>query len=250
MFERLRRNFVEKNYGPVALELIVVIVGILIAFQIDRWADDRRERQQEYEYLIRLKEDLQFEIDGMSVAHEYAQSRIDAAMLLEKIIADSSVAREQPNNVPWALETVSWRSFPQIDAFVYSELQNSGNLAVIESVSLRRELANHYTTIHHYSRVGLDLDVQRQFVLLTAGILSTSEIRAIEEDEWREASFKVSVERAVEIANSLSNRRDASDLIPNIVQHHVFNQKVIGLARDQALKIIDQLELIIDNFDG
>ena len=100
MFERLRRNFVEKNYGPVALELIVVIVGILIAFQIDRWADDRRERQQEYEYLIRLKEDLQFEIDGMSVAHEYAQSRIDAAMLLEKIIADSSVAREQPNNVP------------------------------------------------------------------------------------------------------------------------------------------------------
>ena len=92
--------------------------------------------------------------------------------------------------------------------------------------------------------------MQRQFVLLTAGILSTSEIRAIEEDEWREASFEVSVERAVEIANSLSNRRGASDLIPNIVQHHVFNQKVIGLARDQALKIIDQLELIIDNFDG
>ena len=59
MFARLRRNLVEKNYAPVALELLVVVFGILIAFQIDRWAENRREREQEYEYLVRLKEDLQ-----------------------------------------------------------------------------------------------------------------------------------------------------------------------------------------------
>jgi hypothetical protein len=46
MFERLRKNFAESNYGPVVLEIVVVILGILIAFQIDRWADDRRDREQ------------------------------------------------------------------------------------------------------------------------------------------------------------------------------------------------------------
>ncbi len=66
MFERLRRNLAESSYGVLGLEMLVVILGILIAFQIDRWAEDRRDREQEYNYLVRLNEDLQFEIDSMS----------------------------------------------------------------------------------------------------------------------------------------------------------------------------------------
>ena len=83
MLERLRKSLADRNYVLIGLELLVVIFGILIAFQIERWAEERRDRQHEYEYLLRLKEDLQIEIGRVDESYEVAQSRIDAALLLE-----------------------------------------------------------------------------------------------------------------------------------------------------------------------
>lgn len=238
----------ERRYGSALLELVVVTLGILIAFQIDRWAEDRRERRQEYEYLLRLKEDLQLEIGRMDEAYDYAQSRIDAGIFLERIVANPALAASEPRILPRALETASWRSFPQISAFVYSELQSSGKLALIRSESLRRSLAEHYASISHSSRVGLDLDIRHQFDRLTAGILTTAEIRAVDDDAWPETSFDISADRAMEIAAELARRQEAIDLLPNMIQHHLFNQKMIALARERAIGIIVQTDTLIAGF--
>lgn len=97
MFERLPKNLAQSNYGTLGLEIIVVILGILIAFQIDRWADDRRDREQEYDYLVLLKEDLQVEIHSMDEAIQSAESRIAAVLLLEEVIINPSIVMEQPD---------------------------------------------------------------------------------------------------------------------------------------------------------
>jgi len=220
MLERLRRNLAESKYGPLGLEMVVVVLGILMAFQIDRWAEERHDRTQEYDYLLRLKEDLQVEIRGMDKAIQYAEDRVAAVLLLEEVIANPSIVKEQLGALPVALETATWRSFPQISAFVYTELQSSGNLALIQSEPLRRELANYYSTIQHYSRVGLDLEIQDD----------------------------ISMDRAAQIVEELAKRQDAIDLLPNIAQHHVFNQKVIELARAQALSMIEQIDRLAEDF--
>jgi hypothetical protein len=250
MLERLRRNLAESRYGPLGLEIVVVILGILIAFQIDRWAEERRDRKQEYEYLLRLKEDLQIEIRGMDEAVQYAESRIAAVLLLEEVIANPTMIEDQPDALPVALETATWRSFPQISAFVYTELQSSGNLALIQSEPLRRELADYYSSIRHYSHVGLDLDIQHQFDRRTAGILSTAELLSIEKESWTGSSDSIPVDRAIQIAEELAGRHDAIDLLPNIAQHHVFNQKVIELVRAKAVSIIKQIDHLIEDFEG
>jgi hypothetical protein len=249
MIERLRKTFTNKNYSLLGAELVIVIFGILIAFQIERWGEQKYEREQEYEYLLRLKEDLQNENGTLDAAYRFAQSRIDAALVLEEIAANPSIARDRPAALPLALETVTWRSFPNIEAFVYSELQNSGNLAVIRSESLRRNLANHYTSFRNYSRVGLDLNAQHQFERLTAGILTTDELRAIEDESWSSKPQIVTPDRAAEIADGLLKRQGATEWIPNIVQHHIFNQKVILENRDQANEIIAQIDSLIEHFD-
>jgi hypothetical protein len=236
MFKRLRKNLAESNYGPLTFELVVVILGILIAFQIDRWAEDRRDREQEYDYLVRLKDDLLIEIQSIDRAVEYAESRIAAVLLLEEVIENPSI-------------TATWRSFPQIDAFVYSELQSTGNLALIRSETLRRDLANHYSTLRHHERVGFDLDIQHQFDRLSAGIISTAELRSIEEGSWSNTTSNISSERGLQIAEEFARRQDAIDLLPNIAQHHVFNEKVMELARGRTLEMIERIELLIEDIE-
>lgn len=250
MFERIRRNLAGSAYAALGLEIVVVILGILIAFQIDRWAEDRRDRKLEQNYLIRLQEDLRLETDSIDSAIKYAESRIAAVTLLQEAMANPSIIADRPGAIPAALETATWRSFPQINAFVYSELQSTGNLGLIRSVSLRRSLADHYSSIRHNSRVGLDLDLHHQFDRLTAGILSTDELRDIEEESWGGAGAGASVARAREIIADLARRKDAVGLLPGIAQHHMFNRKVMTRARSRTQEIIGEIELLIEDLEN
>jgi hypothetical protein len=247
MFGSFRKNLTESNYGLIGLELVVLILGILIAFQIDRWAEEIRDRDQEYEYLLRLKEDLQIELQSMDAVLEFAGSRVTGILFLEEVIANPDAFMEQLGAVPVAMEMASWRSFPQINAFVYTELQNSGKLALVRSDILRRELANHYTTIQHYSRFGLEVDAEHHFERLTAGILTTAELKNIEEGSWSNAPSDISKERALEITQEFARRQDAIDLLPSIAQHHIFNKKVVESARNRAVLMIERIDSLIDD---
>ena len=248
MFKTFRKSSANSSIGTLALEMVVVILGILIAFQIDRWAEDRRERESEYDYLVRLKEDLQIEMQSMDSALRYAESRIADVVLLEEAIANPSVALERPTAVATAVETATWRSFPQINFFVYSELQSTGNLGLVRSDSLRRDLASHYSSIRHHERVGLDLNIQHQFERLTAGMLTTAELQAIESEAWNDSTGDVAAERALEIVQELAQRPGAVDLLPNIAQHHAFNHKVMELAWERAREIIALIDTLIEDF--
>ena len=130
---RLRKSLSEANYATLILEILVVILGILIAFEIDRWTEQRRERNLEYGYLQRLSDDLQFEIDKMNDGIATAERRIEAVRFLESVTRNDSATVDEPEALLIALEKVSWYSFPQINGFVYYELQNTGCLSVIRS---------------------------------------------------------------------------------------------------------------------
>ncbi len=56
----------------------------------------------------------------------------------------------------------------------------------------------------------------------------------------------VSAACAFEIAQAFAARQEAVDLLPNIAQYHVFNQKIIESYRRQALIIIEEIESLLD----
>ncbi len=49
----------------------------------------------------------------------------------------------------------------------------------------------------------------------------------------------------VDITEQLASRQNAMNLIPGIVQHHVFNKNVIEMSRTKALDIIEQIDLLV-----
>ncbi len=235
----------QADYGTLFLELSIVVVGILIAFQIDGWAQEQRDRSLERDYLVRLKADLQDEVAEMNASLDNAEARIDAVKLVDRIAGDPALAAADPSSVPPALEKLTWRSFPEISAFVYAELQSTGNLALIRSEELRRSLAQHYLWLDHFARVGRDRAIQEQFDLRTAGILTIAELSAVEMQDWGGEPLVVSSQRAREIAEALAARPDALALLPGIAQSNVFNSKVIEDARARAERIIEQIDQLL-----
>ena len=52
--ERMRSALRERDWFGIAIELVVVTVGVLLAFQIDQWAQDRRQARDERQVLDRM----------------------------------------------------------------------------------------------------------------------------------------------------------------------------------------------------
>jgi len=249
MLTRLRKKLAEASYGSLGLEVIVVIVGILIAFQIDRWAQEQREHQQEQQYVLRLIKDLKFEIGVMTDSLAIADQRIAHIRFLEQVSTDNEVARKSPNVVASVLEMATWRSFPQINAYVYTELQSTGNLSLIRSDDLRQGLAEYYSAIHHESDIGFDLDLQSLFTRLTAGILTTAELIDIQENVFGLPEIDISPERGFDIAKEFSERQGAVDLLPSLAQHHAFTKFVVRPSRNKAQSLVAKLNAMIEEAD-
>ena len=247
---KLRKSLSEANYTTLFLEIIVVILGILIAFQVDRWTEQTRERDLEYGYLQRLSGDLEFEIRNMTYALATADRRIEAVRFLESVTLDPSLAADEAEALMTAVEKVSCYSFPKIDGIVYYELRNSGGLSIIRSEALRHVLADYYTSIRADERIAFERDLQHRYDQAVAGILTTDELLFVEDGTWLDGRNTLTSERALEIAEELSRRRSALNLLPSIAQYHVFTRKAIGRSLERARKAVAAIDELIQEFEG
>lgn len=225
---RIFRALGRQDWTSVAIELVVVVAGILIALQVDQWAQGRQQRDLERTYLLRLKEDLQIEYARVSDAEGWARDRLEAVELLSRIAADPAAAARNPMAVPWAIETASWRSFPKTGGFVYNELQNTGHMTLIRSVALRRQLSEHYAHLARDAWVGEDRSAEQSFDDATAGLLSMQELTALERAAGERRAVPIDQTRALALASGLATRPDAVGQLPSVAQHHLFNLRVIG----------------------
>jgi len=247
MLRRISTRLKQHGWFGVAIDLTVVVAGILIALQLDAWAERREQHRLERVYLQRLAEDFEIERSRMEAAQRYANARIEAARFLGRILEDPRVAAAEPARVPWALETATWRSFPQINAFVYRELQSTGRLVLLSSESLRRNLAEHYTALQHDARVGEDLTAQQRFDGAVAGLLTIDELEAVERVAGDHHQLSMTPDRALAVARSFAQRPSAIAELPSLVQHHTFNLRVISAMRQRADDILQQIDSLMSS---
>ena len=157
LFRNIRKKLSFENKAAAYLryaigEIVLVVIGILIALQINNWNEHRKDHILEETYLRRLKGDVNFDImwinrymlgrydqkiKSLTTAKAYYQDnyRIKDTLQFLKNIGYGGVF----GNVDWNLNENT-----------YNELINTGNLTKIESDSLRTMISNYYESIKAY----------------------------------------------------------------------------------------------------
>ena len=129
-----------QNWTAVALDFVIVIVGVFIGIQVANWNEVRKEQALERHYLQRLSADIRLSAlraEDNIASHEqqiaYQTVMLDA---LKHCVLDDEARRDFANGV----YRIGQFEAPSLVRGVMDELQSTGRIGIISNLELRAAL--------------------------------------------------------------------------------------------------------------
>jgi len=241
IFRLFSEHLRNQNWFAVGLDLLVVVVGIFLGFQLDGWNEDRQERNADIRLLHGLRDDLVIEQDMLRDVVATTERRIAQLALLDSVFADPELALSRPASFIRALEQVTWRNFPSIRANTYQEIGPSSRVPLLASAEFRRSLASYYAYMDDTADLGFAEPRRNQFDELVVGLHTREQLSAIEDSENFEADFSAAA--AFSMATRFSSLQQAHDWIPRLQQYQV-------LMRVRSNEMIAMADALIAQIDS
>ncbi len=142
------------NWKYALGEIIIVILGISIAFSLNRWAENAKDKSIKRQYLESLVVDLDSEIQHLEENIQAFQQKIKDARLIMPYFYGKQEGRDTITNKIFLLSQVI--PFKAKDV-TYKTLINSGDLSLFSDFELKRSLENYYSSYE-----SIRLNYQRQ----------------------------------------------------------------------------------------
>lgn len=169
IFGRFVQRLKQQKWSAIAIELMIVVVGVFIGLQVDNWNESRREAQRGHEYVARIGSDLAEDIQSMDVRLEFWDRVIDHGQGAIRYAETGELV----NGSAWKT-VLSFYQASQLYPYVpqdatYQEMRNAGDLGLIDDQSLRAALANYYVTGPGF-QANILLELQPEYRKIVRGL--------------------------------------------------------------------------------
>lgn len=142
---RLRLMVTEQKtkYLKYALgEIILVVIGILIALSINNWNELRKLKKEEQSYLLGLKEEFNFNLEALKRVSRTNENNVKKAIELLKYTGPDS-----PNLTELQFDSLLWGAIVNEVQYlpspgVINEITNAGKLGNFSDKELKKALAS------------------------------------------------------------------------------------------------------------
>jgi hypothetical protein len=128
----------------VLVELVLVVVGILIALAVNSWIEDRKDARSERQYLERLLADFDLDLAVVREYRGFEEQRVRDGVLAYRGV--KGLEDSQQERVAEALTRLISRRTLRLARATYSELLSTGNIGLIRNVALRDRIVRLYET--------------------------------------------------------------------------------------------------------
>ena len=149
LLRRLNDHLKSQNWAAVVLDFIVVVIGIFLAFQIERWYASERDAANACERLSVLSDDLFKNREILEDQILLREEQIESAGILLQL--DTRNANEiGPDEFYKLLATVSNITTPRFQRGAYDLLISTGQLDLIRLPELKSALAEFYARVDEF----------------------------------------------------------------------------------------------------
>ncbi|NUR45970.1 MAG: hypothetical protein HOP91_07430 [Sphingomonas sp.] len=141
LFKRVGESFrhiEDREWVLLALETLGVLVGILIAFELQQWGQQRSDAAKHRQLMERLFEESEMDV---AVIREM-RDRLNELLAGEKMFAAGLAAGQCPPEAQWeAVETIGMLPALTAPTSVYQELMGAGGLSSVQRRDVRNSIA-------------------------------------------------------------------------------------------------------------
>jgi len=132
----------KKNWIKYGFETFVVIVGILIAFALSNWNENRLQRKLEMQYLHRLVNDLKADSNyydkRVTKSEIIIENHRDVIRKMYQIQNNFEEARDLWSRINFDSEQLTTQNV------TYIEITNSGNVDILKNEELKEAIISYY----------------------------------------------------------------------------------------------------------
>ena len=240
-FRKIRQSLLKEGktarYFKYAIgEILLVVIGILIALQINNWNEQRKENHKEQIYLSNLKRDLQHQSSLIDIQIEEekkysanTQPIIDYFNKHQKIEMNSVFMQ----NLSIATER---KTFVRTDP-TYTDLISSGNIDVIKDLDFKNKLILYYQNVER-----IELITQNNNIHLNDKIYFSNIIKFI----YFNDDSKSQSPAMLEITNKILEKPENQLWLINLVN---FRKHLAEHSIESMLEIKAQTQELLDLMD-
>ncbi len=161
------------------------MIGLLLAFQLDRWRESIAERRQEQTYINRLIADVESDIPRIEDAIALQTLRLELVDLLMDVAVDPAAAAKEPVVFLGAVNQAAYTFTPVLTSHTFENLRSTGDLRLILDESVKNVMFDYYGFDESQRQFRpLQIDTEFRHFKLAAGVLSHAQEVFIQ-DNWR-----------------------------------------------------------------
>ena len=157
IFRKLRRSFFlpgkVRTYVAYAIgEIVLIVVGIMIALEANEWKEEHRDRIEGKEVLVRITEEVRASLRFNSELQSVVQIKNEALMVVREAIKGNPI---KDKTVFLSKVSDSLRhdmDHPFVPRTTFDEIVDSGKLSLIRNIELRNHIMHYYNRMETMDR--------------------------------------------------------------------------------------------------
>ena len=150
-FRKIRQKLLSENKFSKYLlyavgEIILVVIGILIALQINTWSENQKIKKEEKILITGLIQNIEDDIKSLTTVTKQDSINIDANRILLSALKNDSIRRNKPL-LKQKIYQAAFLSKLKPNQIIFNQIQFSGKLIYILNDSIKNEILSYYDNV-------------------------------------------------------------------------------------------------------
>lgn len=252
-FRHIRQRLVIENrfsrYLLYAIgEIILVMIGILLAIQVNTWYNNRIQITKEQATLKRLKSDFITNIHNVDIAYNNFSEAYEASAVLLEIIGDDNDI--DPSEIEHLLDDIINKTMSlDIITGTLDEIFNTGSFNLIKDADLKKQLSN---WSYYKTDTEDDIEIYRDYLfdffipsLTKKALLRNMEVPEFFEDDLNLRDISKS-DFAVDYNRTLRTMEFENELYNNTL-NYMYTLNSYMVFKGYLTETLERIEINIDD---
>ena len=216
-------------------EIVLVVIGILLAVQINNWNQDKQKRVLEKNYLKEIKASLQTDVTSADILIEFNKERLGTLDSMLLYMQKRNYQEMVISLMPFVQQSFDYSIF-KMNRIGFDNMVSSESISLISSDSLRKALSEYYIDEGAWQE-RIELQSREYVDMIIPRLMSNPLLK-----------FATGYDLPIKDAHSLKINEDPEvlSIFLSLIQLTGGQNEFISSKKESAMRLIEFIEIEIE----